>query len=498
MRPIVPLLVLAPTLLSTSCLGGEPVPIIPDDSEATVETDIPDTGPEEPVEQEVPITDDWDADDFYTVIDVGPDHDYASPCDIGWDALQGGTMVRIHWQEEPYRCKLAITTDAYENHPLVIMGVPDDEGRLPVISGIDAVTPDDMQYSNQDTWVVQIGGDSDDGVAAWVWLQDLAITGARAENSFTAHDGTEMSYAANCAALRISYGRNVHLYNLEISDSHTGLFVESSSEDVLLSSSWLHDNGHTGINSVQNAFIEAVNVTVEYNRMGAMVDGSRGTNLTDRSAGLTIRYNWFEGENPPVQLQSSNEAAIFEDPGYQSAMVYGNVFIAPVDQANSQLLTFGAGGDADATPRTGTLYFFHNTVVTERSDRTHLLLLPTADQQAVFANNLVYAPQEKHTVAVMSGDGQLTMNNNWLPERYQVQTSTSSGAVEEQSTTTGSEPGFIDYDNLDLHLEPDAPCQGLAGDADAGSAAHPVEYQYLLHQRRALRETTEDCGSYEG
>lgn len=498
MRPVVPLLVLAPSFLSLGCLGGEPVAIITDDSEAPVETDLPDTGPEEPIEQEVPFTNDWDPDDFYAVIDVGPDQEYTNPCDIGWSALQGGTMVRIHWQEEPYRCKLGITTSAYENHPLVVMGVPSEEGLLPVISGVGAVTPEDIQLSNQDTWVVQIGGDSDDGAAAWVWLQDLAIVGAHADNSFTAHDGTEMSFAANCAALRLSYSRHIHLYGLELYDSHTGLFVESGSEDVLVSSSWLHDNGSTSVSSVQNAFLEAVDVTFEYNRMGPMIDGSLGSNLLDRSAGLVARYNWFEGETTPIQIQNSSRAAITEDPGYNAAMLYGNVFLAPVEQANSQLVTYGSGDDSSATQRTGTLYFFHNTVISERSERTHLIMLPTSEQSAAFENNLVFAPQEMHTTGIMSGDGQLTMNNNWLPERYQAMTSSSSGSVEEQGTTTGSDPSFTDYANLDLHIELDSPCQGLAGELDAGASEHRVEYQYLQHQRRALRETTEDIGAYEG
>jgi len=498
MRHIVPLLALAPTLLSTGCLGGEPVPIIPDDSEAQVETDTPDTGPEGPVEREVPITVEWDPDDFYTVIDVGPDHDYASPCDVGWDALQGGTMVRIHRREEPYRCKLAITTDAYENHPLVVMGIPDEEGQLPVISGIDAVTPEDLRLANQDAWVVQIGGDSDDGVAAWVWLQDLAIVGARSEYSFTDHDGTVQSYAGNCAALRVSKGRNVHLYGLELSDSHTGLLVESSSEDVLVSSSWMHDNGHTDIYTVQNAYLEAVNATFEYNRMGAMIDGSLGVNLRDHSAGLVVRYNWFEGENTPIHMLSSSETAIVEDPGYRSAKLYGNVFLAPVEQPSNQLVNFGTEGESGANARTGTLYFFHNTVVSERSSNTYLLQVPNSDQHAVVENNLVYAPGETHSTRVMAGDGQLSMNNNWLPDRYQTLTSGSLGSVDEQNTTTGNDPGFEDYENLDLHLTLDSPCQGLAGELSAEAADQPVEYQYIQHQRRALRETTEDLGSYEG
>lgn len=497
MRRLVPALFSVLPLLG-GCLGGEPNPVLPEDSEPAIDTQQLDTGPDEPVEQEVPIAVEWDPDDFYSVYDVGPDQDYPSPCDIPWASLQGGALVRIHWQQEPYRCKLAITTDAYENHPLVVMGVPAEDGSLPVITGEDAVTPDDLDSLSQETWVVQIGGSAQGDVAAWVWLQDLAITGARPENSFTELNGATTHYTNNAAALRIAQGHNLHLMGLELYGSHTGLFIEAGSEDIVVSSSWLHDNGSTTVNATQNAYSEAQNVTYEYSRFGQVLEGSAGSNLFDRSAGLVLRYNWFEGEVTPLKLHGSGEPAITEDPGYQQAMVYGNVIIAPVQESTGRVVVYGGDAGASADRRPGTLYFFDNTVISQRPARTYLLMLATPDQHAELHNNLVYAPGEEHELTILAGEGQVVMSDTWLSESYQLVPIGSAGVVLEDRTTTGDEPGFADYDNLDLHLTLDSPCQGLGGQPAAATSEHPVEYQYLKHQRRALRETREDLGAYEG
>ncbi len=496
MRPT-PLLALS-ALALIACPGGEPVPIITDDTEAPVETADPDTGPDTPVEQEVPITDEWDPDDFYSIIDVGPGQDVASPCEVDWEDLQGGTMVRIHHQDEPYRCRFAIVTDAYENHPVVVMGVPDDEGNLPVISGADAVLAHDEPLYGQDTWVVQVGGADAKSIGAWIWLQDLVITGAHPDNSFIDAEGGAVPYAPNGAGLRIARAHNVHLIGVELQGNHTGLYVTEYAEDILVAASWLHDNGSATVGATQNSYSEAVGVTFEYNRFGDSISGAAGANMVDRSAGLTLRYNWFEGEVEHLVLQGSLVEDIQQHDDYDRTAVYGNVFVAPSDDGIGRLISYGAEGDPGSGQRPGTLQLFHNTFVSERSGNTYLLRLDGEEVAVDVRNNLIYAPGAEHTVTVLSGSGALTMRDNWVSESYQAVTSAHTGTVTEEGTTTGDDPGFDDFANGDLHPSADSPCRDLAGELADEVSDTELEYQYLVHQRRAAREGRADVGAYEG
>jgi hypothetical protein len=479
--------------LSLGCPGGEPVPVLPDDTEAPVDTDdtAPDTAP--PIEEEVVIGVEWDAADFYTIYDIGPDQEYASPCDIPWGELQGGSLVRIHHQAEPYRCKWAITTEAYENHPLVIMGVPNEDGDLPVISGEDAATPADVSWYQEDRWVIRVGGEEVADVATWLWIQDLHITGARPSNSFIDDQGTTTAYTNTAAALRIEQATNVHLHGLELSDSNNGLVAAAGSQDVQVAACWIHDNGSTTTGTAVNAYAESIGITFEYSRLGPMAAGSSGANLQDRSAGLILRYNWFDGGDHPLEIMGSSEPTITGEPAYAEVFAYGNVFLQ--DDSGGHLVQYGGEGQA---LRTGTLHFFHNTVLSQRSDKSLLFVLPSPLQQAVLNNNILHSTAGEGMLQLLSGEGTITMADNWLTEGWLAVPTGSSDLVQDHGTTTGADPSFTDPDNLDLHIATDSPCQGLAGEPHADAAEHPIEYQYMKHQRRALREAPEDPGAFEG
>ncbi len=483
-------------LLATSvgCPGGEPVPIVPDE---TGNPDSGDTDTDTDTVVDTPIAPEWDPDDFYTIYDVGPEHDYASPCELPWVELEGGTMVRIHWQDEPYRCKWVITTEAYENHPLVVMGVPDDEGRLPVISGEEAVSSEDADWFMEDSWVVKIGGEAKDDVATWIYLHDLELTGAQPSYRFTSDEGNDMSYTDNVAALRIEQADEVHLYGLDINDAHTGLRITADASNVLVSDSWLHDNGSTTTDGAYNASSEAVNVTYEYSRLGPMRDGAQGHNLVDRSAGLVVRYNWIEGGYRQLELVHSNDPRITGEASYQEAFVYGNVLVEPGDDGSPQLVHYG-GSTGDSTDyRPGTLWFFHNTVLSQRSESTTLFVLPTENQQVDARNNVFHATAGEKTLYALLGAGPLTMSDNWFTEGW-ISGISQDAPVDDQGSISGEAPGFEDLEAHDLRLAADSPCQGAAGEPASSTAEHPIEYQYEPHAARDPRSTTEDLGAFEG
>ncbi len=483
-------------LLAMGCPGGEPVPILPEDSEPPSDTadSAPDTGP--PEEVEVDFAPAWDPSDFYTILDVGPDGDFASPCEIEWSEVDSGTLVRIQARAEPYRCKIAVTTQAYENHPLVILGMPDEQGNLPVISGEDAVTSPDTELVQQQRWVLQLGGDDASQPASWVWVQDLVLTGARSDHAYTDNNGSPGSFADNAAAVRVAHGSDLHLVGLELSDSNNGLVIEPGAQRVQLAGAWLHGNGNPALGSTGNAQSEARGVTYEFCRFDALIDGATGSDLLDRSAGLVLRYSWLDSAAMPLSLLASTQPAITADPGYQRAMIYGNVIVVPQDAVENRIVQYGGDGASELRP--GTLHLYHNTVISQRSDRSFLVVLPSAKQRAEIHNNVIHAPVEGHKLTVLSGEGSVLLADNWLQEGYRHTSAGESELVDDQRSVTGVEPGFVDLDQLDLHLELDSPCQGLAGEGAGDAAEHPVQYQYLMHQRAALREQVEDLGAFEG
>ncbi len=481
-------------LLAAGCPGGEPVPIVTDD---TTSPDTGDTDTDTDSDTDTDIEVEWDPDDFYTIYDIGPDQEYASPCDIPWVELQAGTMVRIHWQDEPYRCKWAITTEAYENHPLVIMGIPDDKDRLPVISGEDATTPEDVSLFQEDRWVIKVGGEEIEDVATWIYLQDFEVTAARPSYAFTDDAGETQSYDSSAAAIRIDQGSEIHLHGMDLNDANNGLTISSGASDVLVSGSWIHENGSQTSGTTYNTYSEAINVTYEYNRLGP-IDGAIGHNLMDRSAGLVVRYNWFDGGDRQIELSGSSERHITGDEGYQEAFVYGNVLVEPDEGGSNIIVHYGGMDKTTKDYRPGTLWFFNNTVLSERSDKTILFLLPSDEQQADARNNVFHTTAGEENLLAMSGAGSLTMADNWLTEGWMEISSGDTDLVDDQDSSSGEDPGFEDMDNHDLRLLDDSPCQGTAGESAAGTNDHPVEFQYEKHQNRDPRNTTDDLGALEG
>jgi hypothetical protein len=488
--------ILATCALASGCPGGENTPIFTGDTEAMPDTEETDDSWAPPIEEEVAIVPEWDQGDFAVVLEVGPDQDYASPCAINWSAVQGGTMVRIHWREAPYPCKIAVTTGAYESHPLVITGVPNEEGALPVLTGEDAVTSEDTELLGQNNWLVKLGGDDASSPAAWVWLQSLALTGARSDHAFTDNAGNAGTFADSAAAVRIGHASDVHLVGLEIADSNTGLEIEADARDVVVSGCWLHDNGNTAFPTTANAISEGIDITYEYTRFEPLVEGAAGAALLDRSAGLVVRHNWIEGENQLLALRASDDPDVTAAPGYRETMVYGNVLLVPQDSSSNDVVQFDI--DTSASARPGTLFFYHNTVVSWLDEHTDLLYLPASHQHADLRNNLIHSPVEDHQLVIQRGAGTVAMADNWFLADFRQSSDGDSDLVEDRGNATGDDPGFVDLDELDLHIDGGSPCQGIAGQPASETSGHPVEYQYMKHQRRALREAPQDVGAFEG
>ncbi|MBN1772349.1 MAG: hypothetical protein JXB32_13855, partial [Deltaproteobacteria bacterium] len=161
--------------------------------------------------------------------DVGPGQPLAAVGDVPWESLAPGDEVRIHWRAEPYREKLVVAVQATEAQPVVIRGIPNESGELPVLDGQSATTRAALNFWNENRSVIKIGGsntpdcDQPDCVPSWITLESLDVRSARPPYSFTSSRGGG-SYADNAAAIHIEVGRNITIRSCRIHDSGNGLF----------------------------------------------------------------------------------------------------------------------------------------------------------------------------------------------------------------------------------------------------------------------------------
>lgn len=349
----------------------------------------------------------WDPDDFSYLYDVGPGRTYADPSEVPWESVQASSLVQIHWRPEPYRAKWLVTTQASAENPVVITGVPDN-GRLPVITGDNAVTRTDLYYLNQPRSVLKIGnytGSGDQDSPAHVYIEKLDIRSGRPGFSYTNTGGNTEIYSNNAAAVHIEEGSHITIRGCILRDSGNGLFSTHLSDNILISGNYIYDNGIEGSYYEHNTYTESFGITYEYNYFGPLRSGCTGNNLKDRSAGTVIRYNRLEAGNRQLDLVDSGYESFYNDPSYEKTFVYGNIISEPDGAGNSQIIHYGGDSGENEQYRKGVLYFYHNTVISTRSGNTTLVNLSTDDVTADIRNNLIYTTASPGHLALTSGRG---------------------------------------------------------------------------------------------
>jgi len=466
------------------------------DTDADSDTDA-DADADADADVDLAVVPSWDPADFTTVWEVGPGLDYEDPCDCPWESLQPDTLVRIHGRAEPYACKWAIDAVASEDSPVVVLGV--DE---PVITGDAAATPQALDFWSESRGVIKIGGTSTPGPGeppAWIWVQGLEIRSAHPDYGFTDDRGAAGSYDANAAAIFVEEGSSLSLVDNTLHDCGNGLFVAADATDVRVVANHIHGNGIDGSAYYHNSYTEALGITFEYNRYGALREGSVGNNLKDRSAGTVIRYNWIEGGNRQLDLVEADDERLTGDPSYGATFVYGNLLVEHDGDGNSQIVHYGGDNGDTNLYRKGTLHFFHNTVLSLRDATTTLVRLSTDDESADVRDNIVHATAGGGYLAVFEGSGSVALRDNWITAGFtDTHEASPTGALSDLGNIGGSDPGFEDLDALELALQVGSDCQGAAGEPAAETAEHPVDMQYLEHRDGAPRASTEDLGAYEG
>ena len=433
---------------------------------------------------------------------VGPGETHTELETVPWEGLNPGDVVEILWRPTPYQSKWVIARSGTATAPIQVRGIVNSNGQRPIITGQGATTRLALDFWNEDRGVIKIGGASvPSGFGRHIVIESLEVRGAYAAYSFTDDRGNAASYRDNAAAIYIEQGEQILIKNCILTDSGNGLFVANQSSNITLDSTFVYGNGNVGSIFEHNSYTEALGMIYQFNRFGPLRDGAGGNNLKDRSAGLVVRYNWIEDGNRQLDLVDSAKFAVEQQQQYRQTVVYGNILIEHDDQGNRQMVHYGGDSGTTANYRKGTLYFYHNTLVSERTGRSTIFRLATNDENADVRNNILFNAGGPNTLELATTAGVYTFKNNWIRENYVASFDSSfNGTITHEQTFTGSEPGFIDRLAQDYRPTVGATVENKSTQiAPALPAEFAPSVEYLVHTDFVERAESEprDLGALQ-
>ncbi len=438
---------------------------------------------------------------------IGPSQALTSIADAPWATLEAGDTVFIHWRATAYKEKWVINRQGTPSQPISVIGVSNEFGQQPVIDGNNAVTVAGLNYWNEPRGVIKIGGSNTpaDGLPQYIIIENLEIRSARPPYQFTDDNGNIANYSNNAASIFVEKAANLTIRNCTLRDSGNGLFIGANggqTQDILIEGNHIFDNGIVGRIFEHNTYTAAIDITYQYNRFGPLRTGALGNNLKDRSAGLVVRYNWIESGNRQLDLVDAEDSSVLVNhPSYPQTFVYGNILIEPDGAGNSQIIHYGGDSGTLADYRKGDLYLFNNTIISTRAGSTTLVRLSTNDETAHVFNNIIFNTANGSSMAMISGSGELNLNNNWLKSGWRDCHCTPNGTVNNNGNNiAGTDPQFIDFNAQQFALLSTSAARDSGGALmPAVLPAHQLLQQYAPHQMIESRplDATLDMGAFE-
>ena len=390
---------------------------------------------------------------------VGPGEKHKTIGAVPWQDLAAGDRVFIHWREQPYREKWTINGIGTTQSPILVSGIPGPDGQRPVIDGRNAVTVPKPQSWGGERALIKIGGTEThaDNIPSHLIIENLELRSARPPYRFFDEKGREKAYTNHAASIFVEKAANLIIRNCELHDSGNGLFIAAEggkTRNITIERNYLHSNGNAGRIYEHNAYTAAIDITYQHNRFGPLREGARGINLKDRSAGLTVRYNWIDGGNRLLDLVDGEDSQnIIKHPRYNDTFVYGNVLIKR-NGGNNQIIHYGGDSGRLGEYRKGTLHLYDNTIVSLRSGNTTLLRLSSSEEYADVHHNILYVSGRGNRLALLDKSGRIRLSHNWIKSSWVTSHHwNSSGKVDDDGTSVeGKDPGFVDLHAFDFRL----------------------------------------------
>lgn len=372
---------------------------------------------------------------------VGPGQKYTELTQVPWLSLQAGDVVNVFHRPTPYRTKIGLRAQGSLTAPVMINGVTDANCNRPEINAQNAVTADDAvqaRFFNKQhsenlgaIFIYQASSDPWGYKPRNIVIQNFRITGAHKSNTYTAQDGTTGSYSLGAAGIYAVRVEGLTVQNNEITGNGNGVFVNSRGDDdyssfITIRRNRIHGNGNVGSYTEHNLYIQAVRSLYEGNYIGQLRVGAIGSSMKDRSSATVVRYNHIVAAARAIDLVEieGGVAAVLNDPLYHHAWVYGNLIVSDHDQpAASSTLLIHWGGDNDPRYfRTGTLFFYNNTVVTRATQIQAYYLcvfdLPTTTQKVeAKANVFLHRGTARFNLGYKSGTIVLR-DTNWISKGW--------------------------------------------------------------------------------
>ncbi len=431
------------------------------------------------------------ADGTARVYEVGPGRALAHVNDVPWEGLEPGDEVRIHGRPEAYHAKFVLCRRGLPDRPIRVTGVPDRDGRWPVIDGREAKTRPALNFWGEARAVIKIGGANRpaDTMPAHLIVSNLEIRSGRRPYFFSGREGRK-PYGKNAASIYIEKGEHITIENCRLHDSGNGIITAPTTTDLIVRGCHVFDNGVEKSLYEHNAYISALRATFEFNRFGPLRPGCLGSNFKDRSAGLRFRCNWVDGGNRCLDLVDAAEPRINRDNLYGGTAVWGNVLIKSVRAGNNQVVHFGGDSGRSDRYRRGTMWFHNNTVVSERRGNTVLFRVSAPAAAVDCRNNIVFVSPGEGRLNIVADDAErnVTVTRNWLSRGWRESPGRNSQAGFPGNIST-AHPGFVSARTQDFRLEPDSAGArfALKPKLEGWFGENYLTYQYQPHQRHALR-----------
>ena len=410
---------------------------------------------------------------YAAVFEVGPGQAYRHIFQVPLDSLDPGDVVKIYYREKPYNEKFILRRSGTSQAPIVITGIPSG-GKLPVIEGRNAVQQQNDFAHNTGRYLIKIG-EKEPG--DFVVIRNLHLRNANNSNVHVSDEKELKSYTDNAAGIFLFHGRHVTISKCVIESCGDGILTNYSPNvtHATISHCYFSNNGNfknPGSSQEHNIYLQGKRSTVEFSYFGP--PHSNGHLIKDRGWSTVIRYNWISGG-------ANRQLDLVDHEAYDNAdaFVYGNVIVQGRQIQNYNMIHFG--GDS-VHIRTGDLFFFNNTVVSNSANT--IFIYNRFSRNTLFLMNNAFVGQG----TLWNGKGRLRGHNNWINQGVK-------GPFDWTLGTRGRNPGF-----LSGFIIPYVP-SAFSPLIDKGSNRTPFPVEYMPKPNgggvRRPKRIKMDIGAYE-
>lgn len=441
---------------------------------------------------------------------------YPTIASVPWTTLRPGDTVKIYAKTDAggnpvaYHERLFLTVSGTQDFPITVSGVPDSNGRLPVIDGDEATTSFQFQFMDP-VWnylgLVQVHR------ANYIVVENLQIQGAYSTSADPSYYydafGTKKSWDAS-AGLYIIGAKNITARNNVLTDNGNGLFVNSNnflSQNILAEGNKIYANGKTGSFLEHNVYTEANVMTFQQNYIGNLRSGAAGSSFKDRSTGLVFRYNFIDDCAARcmdlVDIEADALRAAYDaNPSIAArSFVYGNTILNLGDAGNMIHHSSEGKGQPNAH---GVVYFYDNTFYADYgtvSTYWRPAFFQVDSGRTINAvNNVFYLGGNTQLQSFMSDSGTLNFTGpNWASSSIADNNDRSNAVVNGRANLLANaqnNPGFISAASKDFRPAAGSQLIGKGGSLDvAVLPTHNVTLSYAPPSGNA-RGNILDLGSF--